>query len=210
MDFLRMEGEQAFLLFLPEEERLDARDYWYRGCPFTCATTSCRRKTEGYERPHRSATALTTRGASSCKCCGRTFPRRGRWRYVDSPPLRALMDAPNAASANLPEVAFLQVLDSRGECSTTRWSTTAPSLNNAQLFQEEDRRIPEEDTLTVTRGFVGAYPEHVFPGDRARVGALYIALESLADRGRLHAAGRALWCAPHGALVLETQRRYAQ
>ena len=30
MDFLRMEGEQNFLLFLPEDQRVALRDHWYR------------------------------------------------------------------------------------------------------------------------------------------------------------------------------------
>ena len=30
MDFLRMEGEYNFLLFLPPETRIELRDYWYR------------------------------------------------------------------------------------------------------------------------------------------------------------------------------------
>ena len=30
MDFLRMEGEHNFLVLMPEDKRLQMRDFWYR------------------------------------------------------------------------------------------------------------------------------------------------------------------------------------
>ena len=34
--------------------------------------------------------------------------------------------------------------------------------NIAQIFKEEERRLPEEDSMTVVRGFLGAYPNYFF------------------------------------------------
>ncbi len=33
---------------------------------------------------------------------------------------------------------------------------------NAQVFQEAERRIPSEDSLTVVKGFIGSYPNVFF------------------------------------------------
>jgi hypothetical protein len=84
-------------------------------------------------------------------------------RYqVESAALRSLMQEANASFSFLPETAFLQVIDARGERSYYSLLHNQAFSNNAQLFREEDRRLPAEDTLTVTRGFVGAYPNMFF------------------------------------------------
>ena len=82
--------------------------------------------------------------------------------YVHDTQLRSLMDAPSGSYQFLPEVAVLQVIDSRGDRDYFSLIHNKALSNNAQLFGEEDRWLPQEDTLSVVSGFVGAYPNMYF------------------------------------------------
>ncbi len=62
----------------------------------------------------------------------------------------------------MPEVSFLEVLGTgSGEHIYTIVHNDGYS-NNAQIFKEAQRRIPQEDYLTVVKGFIGAYPNAFF------------------------------------------------
>jgi hypothetical protein len=183
MDFLRMEGEQAFLLFLPEEERLATRNHWYRDARSHVRDYIMSPENAGYRRPSSIAYATDDPRSEFMEMLRAHIPAARATRFhVDSPPLRALMDAPNSSFANMPEVAFLQVLGKRGEHDYYTLVHNRAVLNNAQLFQEEDRRIPAEDTLTVARGFIGAYPNMFFQVTRGELERFTSQVASLADR----------------------------
>lgn len=180
MDFLRMEGEQAFLLFLPEEDRLTVRDHWYRGAREHTRGYVMGPKTERYERP--TAVTYTTDDPRSefMELLRSHIPASDASRFaVDHPGLARLMSGPGKSFSYLPETAFLQVLPKRGEPRYYTLIHNRAFKNNAQLFNEEDRRLPEEDTLTVTRGFVGAYPNQFFQVAEAELDRFSEALEGL-------------------------------
>lgn len=62
----------------------------------------------------------------------------------------------------MPEVSFLQVVTAN---SQDRFYTIVHNdgyLNNAQVFKEAQRRVPQEDYLTVVNGFIGSYPNVFF------------------------------------------------
>ena len=68
---------------------------------------------------------------------------------------------PGVHNSYMPQVSFLNVVgDQRDEVYTI--IRNSAYLNVAQPFKEEERRLPEEDTLTVVRGFIGAYPNNFF------------------------------------------------
>ena len=71
-----------------------------------------------------------------------------RYQPVD-PSFGKLLTLQGPPFSLMPEVSFLQVTGSDG---TERFYTIVHndgSANNAQVFREEQRRIPEEDYLTV-------------------------------------------------------------
>jgi hypothetical protein len=163
MDFLRMEGEQAFLLLLPEDTRLEVRDYWYRGARDHVRDYLIPPKAERYERPTAISYSSDDPRTELMQMLREHIPTAANGRYeVELPALASLMDSANASFRHLPEAVFLQFIDSRGERSYYSLIHNRAFTNNTQLFKEEDRRRPEEDTLTVTRGFVGAYPNMFF------------------------------------------------
>jgi hypothetical protein len=182
MDFLRMEGEQAFLLFLPEEERVKVRNYWYRGARDHVRDYLVSGRTTGYERPTAITYASDDPRAELMEMLRDHIPaaKNGRYR-VDDGHLEALMTAADSSFSFLPEVAFLQVLGSRGDHAYYTLIHNQGFTNNAQLFREEDRRLPEEDTLTVARGFVGAYPNMFFQVGERELQRFVAAVRALAS-----------------------------
>ncbi len=162
MDFLRMEGEQNFLFFLPQEERIALRDFWYRGAEehvkeyvFSDSQSFDRDTDIRYSSDQPKAELfdmLKTHvfGADAA-----------RYQPVDKrfEPLQKLT---GKAIAHLPEVAFVQVLARDGGKHYYTLVHNNGYSNNAQLFGEDARRIEEEDYLTVAKGFIGAYPNVFF------------------------------------------------
>jgi hypothetical protein len=79
----------------------------------------------------------------------------------------------------MPEVSFLQVVATD---SPDRFYTVVHNdsfLNNAQVFQEEQRRVPQEDYLTVVNGFIGSYPNAFFRVPDSEVDEFVQAIESM-------------------------------
>ncbi|MFM8333684.1 MAG: fatty acid cis/trans isomerase [Candidatus Methylumidiphilus sp.] len=166
MDFLRMEGELAVLTFLPKDGRNAVRDNWYRNAPEDVKAYLNGNKGYFYQD-----SGLTYTSADP-------WPEFARqWKAYMQPVLnpryelssstlakqhlqgiKQLAALTGPAIANLPEASFLTVADDKGaEHHFTLLRNSAHS-NIAQMFKEENRRLPAEDTLTVVPGFLGAYP----------------------------------------------------
>jgi hypothetical protein len=65
------------------------------------------------------------------------------------------------ALSHLPEAAVLTVRDGGRDRHFSLIANRAHS-NVAELFDENERRLPDEDSLLVTNGFIGAYPNAFF------------------------------------------------
>jgi hypothetical protein len=79
----------------------------------------------------------------------------------------------------MPEVSFLQVIGSDGKEKTYTIVHNDGYENNAQVFDEEQRRIPEEDYLTVVNGFIGSYPNAFFQVQESELGDFVTMIESM-------------------------------
>ena len=180
MDFLRMEGEQGFLLLLPEAARAGVRDYWYRGARDHVRDYLMSPGNARYERPTAIEYDTDDPRTELMQRLKAHIPTAENARYaVQHRELAGLMSGADASFSYLPEVAFLQVLDRRGGRDYYSLVHNQAFRNNAQLFREEDRRLPEEDTLTVARGFVGAYPNQFFQVAEQELGRFADALRAL-------------------------------
>ncbi|EED30409.1 9-hexadecenoic acid cis-trans isomerase [gamma proteobacterium NOR5-3] len=163
MDFLRMEGEQAFLLFLPESERTAVRNHWYRGARDNVKKFVLSPQNAKFERDTAIEYQSDDPKSELMAMFKARIPTAVNPRYTPvHTDLAVLMAGTNASFSFLPETAFLQVLNAKGEASVYSLVHNSAHSNNAQLFAEEDRRIPEEDTLTVVKGFLGSYPNMFF------------------------------------------------
>jgi hypothetical protein len=166
MDFLRMEGEYNFLMFLPPEDRIALRDYWYRE-----ANPSVREHYFGTSDVFKRDTDVVYKTDDPKK----EFLLRMRehihgakaqpydYRETASPKMVAAFEKLEANvgrhNSFLPQVNFVNVIGPNRNEAYTIIRNSAYS-NIAQLFKEEKRRLPNEDSLTVVRGLVGAYPNN--------------------------------------------------
>ncbi|MCB1706171.1 MAG: fatty acid cis/trans isomerase [Halioglobus sp.] len=180
MDFLRMEGEQNFLFFLPPQERIVLRDFWYReaeeeALQFVMTdsvafdrTTDIQYKTADPKSELLSMLQQRLAGATA-----------DRYQPADSAfdKLQTLQGTPFSL---MPEVAFIEVVSS--DSDSHAYYTIVHNdafLNNAQVFHEDQRRVPEEDYLTVVKGFIGSYPNAFFQVPESELEAFVTAIESM-------------------------------
>jgi hypothetical protein len=92
----------------------------------------------------------------------RLYGARSKRYAIDEPALARLTKLDGRPFSLMPEVAFVEVFGARGEERVYTLLHNSGYSNNAQLFREAQRRIPEEDYLTVVKGFVGSYPNVFF------------------------------------------------
>lgn len=168
MDFLRMEGEYNFLMFLPAEERKPLRNHWYRDAP-----DSARNPTFVQSGAMQLPSGVSYRSddpkAEFLARAQQRIPRGGAPRFdyhrTASPAMAEAFDTlvadHGAHNQYLPEVSFLSVIGEHRDEAYTLLRDTGHS-NIAQLFQEDARRLPDEDALTIVAGFIGAHPNQFF------------------------------------------------
>jgi hypothetical protein len=169
MDFLRMEAEFNFLTFLPKARREPLMESWYRN-------TSDEVKDHVYGEyayfeqesgiDYQSADPdheLFERMAEYIGAAlDRSYDLGGE---LDSTlrgalfPLTQLLGKP---ASTMPETSFVEVLRDTGDQRYFTILRDSAHTNVAHLFNEDERRVPDEDRLTVLRGFVGAYPNALF------------------------------------------------
>jgi hypothetical protein len=131
--------------------------------------------------------------------------------------LTALTQIKGKALQWLPEIAVLTVTDRTGAERQDRIYTMVHDngfSNIASLFDQEARRLPDEDTLTVARGLIGSYPNAFY---RVQLRALseFIAAvagltgeadyRQLAERFAVRRTSPDFW--PHSDAVHEAYRR---
>ncbi|MFK7830306.1 MAG: fatty acid cis/trans isomerase [Congregibacter sp.] len=182
MDFLRMEGELAFLLFLPKESRVALRNHWYRGAQGHVREYVLSPENAKYERDTAIGYLTDDPKKELMSMMQAHIPAARVPRYaVAHRELSTLMGGPSGAFSHLPEVVFLQVLARDGSRAIYTLVHNRAHTNITQLFGEEDRRLPYEDTLTVVRGFVGAYPNMFFQLTEGQLAKFVAELRAIAS-----------------------------
>jgi len=206
MDHLRMQSEDLFLLFLPRDVREKIRSSWYRGAGLQVSyflTNSIR----GFD--HGTRVTYTSDDPKSELLWKLIDRNRGLARAPDvmnrcgQPPCvrtdahpveREVEDALRRIAARtgefvppLPEISLLRVRTGPGRPDLVYTLVHNKILMNvAFMFLENLRRLPEEDTLTVLRGFGGSYPNFVFEVDAPRIGAFVEDVRAVKREDDLH------------------------
>ncbi len=191
MDFLRMEGEFNFLLFMPQDKRLAIHDHWYREAR------------KGYREHYIKLNAMAAETISidyETADPKREFlqiqrdriygARADRFNYqhgkASSKVVSAFSALENTAGRHnsfMANVSFINLIGEKRDEFYTILRNSAHT-NIAQAFNEDARRLPEEDSLTVVRGFIGAYPNYFLQVDENEVdrfAADIMAMENAAD-----------------------------
>jgi Fatty acid cis/trans isomerase (CTI) len=195
MDFLRMEGEFNFLLFMPPEKRLEIHDYWYREARkgyrehFIALNAMAEETTDikyESEDPRREFLELMRERIYGAKAEAFSYRRKSASSKVVAA-LEGMEDSVGQHNSWLPNVSFINLVgDNRDEFYTLMRNSAHSNI--AQPFMEDARRLPDEDDLTIVRGFIGAYPNYFFQvkeGEIERFAEQISNLKSRKDYGAL-------------------------
>jgi len=184
MDFLRMEGEDNFLSFMPQESRQKIRATWYEGIrskrkkyfeepmiwltndsPINFVTDDP--QTEFYKLvlEHLGPMAGPPDYINRCTGLDCDEPTERQSLLDANSIMRKLSELQGEQLQIFPELAFVRVgMDDGGPdlvyslIVNRDWSNMTSFLENA----EKGERDPSGDTLTVLRGFYGSYPNFFF------------------------------------------------
>jgi hypothetical protein len=211
MDFLRMEGELDFLALLPAKDRQAVLDYWYRGRsePQTryLADANAYFPRETGMR-YRSADTLTELYAALRQRTVAVRPAALDWKgelglsAAEIAQLKRLSAVRGIAAAQMPELSLLLLTRPNGQVRVVSLVRNSAHSNVAQIFDEDARRLPGEDTLLAIDGVAGAYPNALFAVDAgklpefvAAVAALNepVDLTALTDRFGVRRTDRRFW-----------------
>ncbi|HYA37073.1 MAG TPA: fatty acid cis/trans isomerase [Candidatus Methylomirabilis sp.] len=190
MDFLRMEGEFNFLALLPKSMRQREVDFWYRG-----AGDHVKKYIDGEIVNLEQDSAISYRTAAPKAELYATLKRRlapvlNHAYSLDEEPdkelrrqLQRLAKVHGGAVSWLPQLALLSVVpDNAGVGAAGKMFSlinNSAHSNIAGLFSDEKNRLPAEDTLTVARGIVGAYPNAFYRVTRRQLPTFVDAVASL-------------------------------
>jgi len=188
MDFLRIGGEFNFVYFLPPEARTAALDNWYRGAEDTIA----KYVKESQQLFDRDTGIVYADGDPKHELYehlkARIGPALSHHYSLDRDPFPAdmktelsrLADAQGVAVSWLPELSMLTIETAEGLLPFTLVHNDGHT-NVASMFGDTKRRIPEEDTVTVVPGYLGAYPNAFFKVKQAELPRFVDAVSRLTD-----------------------------
>ncbi|AQA17102.1 peptidylprolyl isomerase [Halioglobus japonicus] len=188
MDFLRMEGEFNFLLYMPEEKREALWKHWYRdsrkgskqyfadNSGLNVRTSDIHFETDDPKTELLQKLRERIHGAQAER-----YDYRQSASADMAKAFSELEKATGIHNSFLPQVSFINVIgDQRDDVYTL--VNNAGYSNIAQLFREQERRLPAEDTLTVARGFLGAYPNYFFQVNEKQIPLFAAELKAMKSR----------------------------
>ncbi|MER2622561.1 MAG: fatty acid cis/trans isomerase [Accumulibacter sp.] len=194
MDFMRMEGEFNFIAFLPRDRRMAVRDYWYQG-----ASEEVKEHVYGRLANLGSETGIRFQGDDPQqefytllrKRLGPVLDHRYDLPTLGDAGLQndlaALAELRGPALSWLPELVYLRIDEGeRAPRYVTLLRNTGHS-NVSSLLREGQELRPEENTLTVAAGFIGAYPNAIYRVQRSEIRALAQAIKDLSSESDYHA-----------------------
>jgi len=209
MDFLRMEGEFNFLALLPPAQRIAVRDYWYRGASesvkeYLYGTKAWFSQDSGIDYrtddPQHELYGLLR--ARLAPVLNHSLDLNNVEDTALRKDLQTLAAVRGRSLSLLPEASVLRV---DNEAGSTRYFTLLRNTghsNITHLADEAKELLPDENTLTLVPGFVGAYPNALYVLQRADLPELTAAVRglssesdyrALADRFAIRRTNPAFW-----------------
>lgn len=200
MDFMRLEGENNFLSLLPAADRRAEYHLWYRGWgaelksalanPYygygkdtAVVYKTKERKKELFDLIQSKLGAVAGPDDTLNRCTTEDCRRAGaRGLEVDADrELRALARLRGGGIQYLPELSYLRIREAESnEAAIYSLMKNEAHANVAFMLMEQSRRLPDEDTLTVSPGFIGSYPNFFFDITRDQLPEFVRQVESIA------------------------------
>lgn len=185
MDFLRMEGEENFLLLLPEPTRIRERDLWYQDADEEIKaylTLPSFEKTSVITIDYRTENQKLELFDMLAQRLNKVLPKKHAMSSINNEEIRTELDRLHLLKgtpvALMPEVAFVRITASSGDQYITILHNRAHS-NMTSVFKEYNNRLPDKDTLSVIPGFIGAYPNAFYVVDESELGDFVNTISSL-------------------------------
>jgi hypothetical protein len=169
MDFLRMEGEFNFIALLPKSKRDQVRDYWYRGASksvkdYLYGSKAWFNQESGIDYhtsdPQRELYALLR--ARLLPVLNDQFSLHRVKDAVLRKDLQTLAEVHGRSLSFMPEVGFLRLDGANGKSSYFTALRNTGHSNVTHLADTKSELLPDENTLTVVPGFIGAYPNALY------------------------------------------------
>ncbi len=169
MEFMRMEDETAFFQLLPKSARDRERKLWYQGVD--ASDIHAYLTLPVFEQ--KSVPSINYQSDDEKKelfdllaqRLEKVLPSKHTMATVGSKPIREALNRlhllKGKSVTRLPEIAFVQISDEKGDEYVTLVVNRAYSSMTSML-KEQENRLPTEDTLSVVPGFIGAYPNAFF------------------------------------------------
>jgi hypothetical protein len=188
MDFMRMEGEFNFLALLPAAQRDAVRDYWYRDTDqavkeYLYGTRAWFNQESGIDY-HSSDPQRELYGLLQTRLAPVLERRFDLARVSDAAlrdELQSLGGLRGPALSLLPEATFLRLDEPAGPSRYFTLLRNTGHSNVTHLMDERKELLPEENTLTVVPGFIGAYPNALYVVPRADLPAFTATVRGLAS-----------------------------
>ena len=165
MDFLRMESEFNFLTLLPARSRIETRNHWYRNASDDVTDYVYGEHARIEREPdidYKSADHLQELHALLRQYLGPVLEDSStlltnKATGDDYRQLKKLQHVKGTAASFMPEMSVVMLDADEAALFTILRNSAHSSISS--LFDEASRRLPEEDSLTVLPGVVGAYPD---------------------------------------------------
>jgi len=172
MDFLRMEGENNFLGFLPPEDREALHDYWYRKTPIEYIENKFEPLNTNlvfFSKNHKNEFLQMVRDSLSPQVLGNKDDLNqcltqacsqnpsDEIHHVEQV-LRQVSQHHGDHLVAWPEVTFLRVRLKNGQSLVYTLFFQAAHYNVSSLFSGRSNRDPKNDTVTIVKGVHASYP----------------------------------------------------
>lgn len=185
MDFLRMSGESTFLLMLPEDARNSERKNWYREADNETMAYLTHPSLENHIKP-----AINYRTDNPKLELYGYLKHRLRHSLSSAHDIAAVADTDVRVQLKrlarfegkntrfLPDLTVINIDTKNGPVLTTLIKNTA-HLNVTSMFGEYRNIIEKENTVTVTKGIVGSYPNIFMRVEKAELPELVTQLTTM-------------------------------
>ena len=170
MDFLRIESETNFLFFLPEQARAQERERWYRDANRACLAYVNRTSADPRITTHIDFKTQDKKLELYELVRDKLGPALSERHSLAGLSSQALQDNLNRLegfsgknAGFLPEASHIQVLSEDGsqtELFTLLLNTGRKNVTS--IFTEKGTFAPDDNTVTVTKGLLGSYPNAFF------------------------------------------------
>ena len=183
MDFLRMESEMNFLGFLPQDQRIAEVAQWYRGAERSVHDYLDSYYEHGvlpppfdFKTDQPKAELFRAIQARMAKVLNHRYDLQQSGLSATSVVALARLDQVRGVAATImPQMVIIKV----NEHGLLSLLSNSAYSNLSSILDSQSNRLPDEDTLTIANGVVGAYPNVMLQVNESEIPELVAKIEGL-------------------------------